>query len=813
MDTLWQDVKYGARMMRKHRMLTLAAVLTLAVGIGANTAIFGLLHAVLLRPLPVPAPGRLAQLQVQYENGLDNSFNYPLYKDYRDRNTVFDGLIAFDGMPLHLTAGGQSDRVDGMIVSGNYFGVLGVRAAYGRTFLAEEDRTAGTHPVVVLGHGLWQRRFGADPGIVSKQILLNGRSFTVIGVAPREFTGTFAGSEAELYIPMAMYAVADPAREINPLNDRRMTWLMVMGRLKPGVSREQAQSAMRALAASLAETQPMNTDKNVVLTAASRGFTGLVEDLETPLKLLQVVVALVLLITCANVANLLMARSLARRREMAVRAALGAGRGRLLTQVLTESLLISIAGASAGLVLAPWITDALMSFRPFPGFAVSTPLDWQTLAFAAALAVASGVIFGLAPAWQSSNVSLIPALKEDAAAARMGRWNVRNLLVAGQLTISLAVLVAAGLCIESLRGLQAIRAGFDVERVLVSSLDVGRAGYNEARGREFYRQLSERVAALPGVEAAGYARVTPLGNSGMRITAQPEGHVSTREKPINLSMNVISAGWLRAMGIPLLRGRDFASTDTPTSPRVVIVNEALVSRYWPGTAGLGKQIELGGFGGSPGRQLQVVGVVPDNKYRSLTEPVPPLMYLPVEQEYQPLLRLFVRSSGSLASLAAPLRRIVAGLDANLPLYGTRTLAEQRDNSLYTARMAAFLLGVMSAIGLLLAAIGLYGVLAYAVQQRRREIGVRMALGAGRIEILRHILFQGMRPLLLGLVAGTAAALAGTRLISALLFGVGPQDPFVFVAATAVLAATAFVACWIPARRATRVDPMVALRYE
>jgi predicted permease len=475
--------------------------------------------------------------------------------------------------------------------------------------------------------------------------------------------------------------------------------------------------------------------------------------------------------------------------------------------------MISLAGGIAGVVVAPWIIDALVSFRPFPGFAVNVSANWQTLAFVAGISVLSGAIFGLAPAWQSSRVSLVPALKEEAGAIRMGRWHVRNLLVAAQLTISLAVLVAAGLCIESLRGLQAIRAGFDADKVMLASLDLGRAGYNEARGREFYRQLTERVTALPGVEAAGFARVTPLGGGGMRITSLPEGQVPSNEKPINLSMNVVGSGWFRAMGIPLLRGRDFGAADTPTSPSVIIVNETLVNRYWPGHSGLGKHIQLGGFPGVPVREFEVVGVVPDSKYRSLTEAVPPVMYFAMEQDYQPGMRIFVRSTGALAALAAPLRRIVSELDGNIPLYGMRTLAEQRNNSLYTARLAAFLLGVMSAIGLLLAAFGLYGVLAYAVEQRRREIGIRMALGADRAEVLRHVVAQGMLPVLLGLAGGTAAALAGTRLIKTLLYGVAPQDPFTYAAAISALVAVALVACLIPARRATRVDPMVALRYE
>jgi putative ABC transport system permease protein len=814
METLWQDVKFGARMLAKNRGFTIVAVLTLAMGIGANTAIFSLLDAALLRQLPVSQPERLALFNVQYDGGLDSSFNYPLYADYRDQNSVFDGLIALDTAAVHLNTGAESERVSGMIVSGNFFDVLGVRMARGRGFLPEEDQVLDRNPVVVLSHGLWSSRFAADPEIVNRSIVLNGRSFTVVGVAPAGFSGTYPGFNASLYVPMHMYMAIDPERNKNPLELRVFTWMNVMGRLKPGVTREQAQAAMRALAANIKKVQPMNTDENLVLTDGSRGFTGRVDDLETPLTLLQVSVGLVLLIACANIANLLLSRTLARRRETAIRLALGAGRGRLIRQHLTESLMLSMAGGIAGLVFAPWTMDFLLQFRPQPTFSLPVGLDMRVLLFSLGVTLLSGLVFGLAPAWQSARTGLIPAIKEDlAATGRFGRWNLRNFLVIAQIALSLAVLVSAALCLRSLGGLLAIQAGFDDERVLTMSMDLGRNGYTEARGRVFLREMVQRVSEIPGVEAASLGYIAPLTGNGMRITSVPEGVTASEDKPINLNFNMVTPNYFRALGVPLLRGRDFSAGDAENAPKVIVVNRTLVERYWPGSDGVGKTIELSAMPGGEPRKLTVVGVVADSKYRSLTEPMVPTVYEPHEQDFSLSMRLFVRAGGDPRALVEPIRRTIREMDSSIPLFSVRTLAEQKSNSLYTSRLAATLLTLLGAMAGLLAAFGLYSVLAYAVVQRTREIGVRIALGADKMEILRLVFSQAMFPLAGGVLAGVAAAYASTKLLGKLLFGVSPHDPATFAGVAALLTAVALLACYLPARRATQVDPMVALRYE
>ncbi len=814
METLWQDLKYGARMLLKNRGATLMAVLTLALAIGANTAIFSLLDAALLRQMPVRHPESLVLFNVQYDGGLDESFNYPLYADYRDQNSVFDGLIALDSTAVHVTAGGESERVSGMIVSGNFFDVLGVRMARGRGFLPEEDQVPDRNPVVVLSHGLWSGRFAYDPEIINRSIVLNGRSFTVVGVAPAGFTGTYPGFESSLYVPMHMYKAINPESNRNPLELRTFTWMNVMGRLKPGVTCEQAQAAMRSLAANIKKVQPMNTDENLVLTDGSRGFTGEVDDLKTPLTLLQVSVGLVLLIACANIANLLLSRSLARRRETAIRLALGAGRGRLIRQHLTESLMLSLAGGIAGLVFAPWTMDFLLQFRPRPTFSLPAGLDARVLLFSFAVSLLSGLVFGLAPAWQSARTRLVPAIKEDlSATGRFGRWNLRNFLVVAQIALSIAVLVSAALCLRSLSGLLAIPSGFVDERVLTLSLDLSRNGYDAARGRVFLRDMVQRVSAIPGVEAASLGYIAPLSGNGMRITSVPEGVTPSQDKPINLNFNIVAPNYFRALGVPLLRGRDFAPGDSEHAPEVIVVNRTLVERYWPGSDGVGKTIELSAMPGGKPRKLTVVGVVADSKYRSLTEPMVPTVYEPHEQDFTLSMRLFVRAGGDPRALAEPIRRTIREMDSSIPLFGVRTLAEQKINSLYTSRLAATLLTLLGAVAGLLAAFGLHSVLAYSVVQRTREIGVRMALGANKMEILRLVFSQALFPIAGGVLAGVAAAYASTKLLGSLLFGVGAHDPATFAGVVALLIGVALVACWLPARRAARVDPMVALRYE
>ncbi|MGH9816334.1 MAG: ABC transporter permease, partial [Candidatus Acidiferrales bacterium] len=716
----------------------------------------------------------------------------------------------------HLTLADESERVVGMRVSWNFFDVLGVRPIIGRTFRADEDRVGAAAQVAVISYGLWEDRFAGKLDVLGREVLINGQRFTIIGVAPPRFTGIFRGSAAEIYTPITtpLDSLAAPGRWEQRLKARTFTWTQLFGRLKPGITHRQAQAAMRTLAEQIKQVTPMNTIPSLVISDGRGGNTGYVQEVSQPLQLLQLIVALVLVIACANVANLLLTRALARRKEVAIRMALGARGGRLIRQFLTESLLLAGAGGAAGLLVAYWLAKLLLTLQP--ALEVDAALDGRVLAFALSVTFAVGVLFGLAPAWQLARTGVVETLKDErfAGSARprsigARRIHLRQGLVVVQLGLSLVVLVAAGLAVKSLRGLLNIESGFDAERVMLYSLDVGRSGYNEERGQQFYAQLLEKVRGIGGVEAAGLAVIPPLAGSGMRVTSLPEGRIADEKNPINFTFNAVTPDYFRAMGIPLLRGRDFSADDRAGGLFTAIVNEALVKEYWPGHDGLGKIIEI--FG-DPVQPARVVGVVADSKYRSMTEPMIPTMYLPLAQNYQNRIVLMVRSPRPSAQVDA-VRAAVRSLDANMPVFGVRTLAEQRARSLSTPRMAATLLSMLGALGLLLGTLGLYGVMAYLVTQRTHEIGIRMALGAARRDILRMVLGQALRLVLIGVALGLAGAFAATRLIQSLLQGVEPQDPQTIAAVATLLVAAALAACLLPARRALRVDPMTALRYE
>ena len=807
LDTLRQDVQYALRGLRQQPGFTAVVVLTLALGIGANTAIFSLLDAVVLRAMPVERPEELALLMVPHGDGFDPSFNYPLFEDYRDKNEVFTGLVGYDAAAMHVTLGQEGERIIGMQVSWNFFDVLGVRPVVGRGFVEDEGRLAAPVQVAVISYGLWEDRFEGKADAVGREILINGQRFTIIGVAPPRFTGVMRGQGSEIYVPITtpLDSLANPGRWQERLRNRGFTWMQILGRLKPGVTHQQAQTAMRTLAEQIKTAQPMNTETELVVLDGRQGFTLYVTDLRRPLQLLQLVVALVLAIACANVANLLLTRALARRKEVAIRMAMGAGGWRLVRQFLTESVLLAAAGGVVGVLVAQWLADLLRSLQPT--LEVDTALDARVLGFTLGVTILVGVLFGLAPAWQMARTAVVDALKDERF--RGGRGRLRQGLVVVQLALSLMVLVSAGLALKSLRGLLDIDTGFDGERVMVFGVDVGRSGYKEDRGRQFYAQLLERVRAIGGVEAAGMSVIPPLTGGGMRYTSVPEGRTYDPEHPINLSLNMVTPDYFRTLGIPLRRGREFNEQDRAGTPFTAIVNEALVREYWPGQDGVGKIIELMG---EPVQRTQVVGVVADSKYRLVTEAAIPTVYLPLEQNYESRLTLMVRSERPSATVS-PVRAAVRELDATIPVTGMRTLAEQRLRSLSTPRMAATLLSLLGGLGLLLGTLGLYGVMAYAVSQRTHEIGIRMALGAERGDILRLVLRQGLLLVGIGLGVGLAGAIAARRLMEGLLYQMRPEDPQTLALVAALLVAAALAACYLPARRATRVDPMVALRYE
>ena len=825
MDIFLKDLRYGVRLLFKSPGVTLVAIFSLALGIGANTAIFSLVDKTLLRALPVEEPERLVTLARYFKqnDAFDSYFSYPAFAEYRERNRVFEELACYSHMPLSLSDGNESQRIEGMIVSGNYFKALRVSPAPGRGFLPEEDQTPGAHPVAVLSHGLWQRRFGADPKVVGRTINLNGHAFTVVGVAPPEFTGTRRGFEPDIYVPMMMLAEMIPSQG-RGLADSDTKWLLVFGRLNHGVTGEQAETEIDMLGVNrekseneaLARAQNITPNTNsvwprYVLEDGSQGHTSLVTDLRFPLKMLMAIVALVLLIACANVANLLLARAGARQKEIAIRLALGSGRGRLIRQLLTESALLSVCGGAVGLMLAEAINQMLVFFTP-PNNNVSLSLDGnldaRVLAFTLILSVLTGLVSGLAPALGASRPNLITAMKDETlAVGNIRRLSLRNLLVVAQVALSFVVLVGAGLCIRSLQKQQAIDAGFESSRVLLMSLDVSLNGYDEARGQQFYRQLMERVKSLPGVESASLALVVMLSDNKFNWTARIDGYEPQPGENMTFRYNIIGPEYFQTMGIPLSRGRDFNDQDTAAGQGVVIINEALANRYWPDQDPIGKRLGLGGKG------RVIVGVVKDSKYASLTEETKRSMYLPVAQNYRPGLTLHLRSDADPRSMIAAVRHETQAIDSALPVFNIKTLEEQKSRSLYTARMAVWLLSIFGLLALLLAGIGLYGVMAYAVNRRTREIGIRMALGASSRDVLRLVIGEGALLIVAGLVIGLGGAMAATRLVSSFLYGVSATDPVTFVVIAMLLMAVALAANYLPARRATRVDPMVALRYE
>jgi predicted permease len=821
MNTLLQDVRYGLRLLRKSPGFTAVGILSLALGIGANTTIFTLLNAVFLQPLPVKDLGSLVSVFTTDAKNTGRFLDFmpmsnPNYRDYREQCDAFSDLIATSGVPVSVMGGkGDPELAFGMLVTGNYFDALGVRFTHGRGFLAEEDSTPGGHPVAILSDGFWRRRFGGDDSLLGKTLSLSGKTYTVVGIAPAGFKGTQAFGGPDLWIPVAQHADFLPRDEW--YESRRALLFNVLGRLKPGVKLEQATASMKAIAARLEKEYPDDNLKRSI------NLVPLAQSLIDPNQrglflnaggLLMTVVGLVLLIASANLANLLLARASARRKEVAIRLSLGAGRWRLVRQLLTESLLLSLMGGAAGLALAAWGRDLLWRFRPpFLGpNDLNLALDGRVLLFTLLLSIATGVLFGLAPAIRSSRPDLALDLKERTTLAghHIRRFSARNLLVMSQVALSLVALVGSGLFLRSLFAAQRIDPGFDAEKLVVISMDVAGQGYDQPRGEEYYRQMLERVASVPGVEAASLATNQPFGGGFMR-SVFPEGlDGNTERSGILVMMDTISPGHLKAAGIPLVRGRDFSSVDREGAPPVVIVNETMAKKFWPNEDAVGKRFH---FHGEPQVWNEVVGIARDSKYITLGEDPMPMMYVAVNQHYESARTLFVRSSGDPDRLVGLVRPQVQALDKNLPLTNVGTVRERMAQALWAARMGAGLLAIFGALAVILAAMGIYGVLMYSVSQRTQEIGIRMAMGARPGDVLSLVLRQGMVPVLLGMALGLAASAGLTRLVSGLVTGVGAFDPVTFIGVSLLLTVVALVASWVPARRAARVDPLIALRSE
>ncbi len=810
MSNLLQDLRYAFRAMAKSPGFTSVALLTLALGIGANTTIFTWVNGFLLNGYPgIPAQDRLVVFSTEFR-GNYMSVSYPDFVDFRDKNSVFSGLVAMDMTALSLTVDKEAERAWGLLVSGNYFDALGVRLAQGRGFLPDEDKTPNAHPVAVISDALWHHRFAGDPGIVGKQITLNKHPFTVVGVAPRDFHGTYIGLSLDIYVPLMMQERLVPGG--NRLEHRGNHWLDCLAKLKSGIGRQQAQAELDVLSKQLSEAYP-NTNRDVrgTLYPIWRAPYGATSVMGPVLLILSGVVALVLLIACANVANLLLARAATRRREIAIRVSLGASRARLVRQLLTESVLLSCMGGATGIALAYWSWDLLLLFMPSVDFPITLAqgLDFRVMAFALALSVVTGLIFGLAPALEGSRSDLVTALKDDAGTvAGSHKAGLRNTLVVAQISLSLLLLIAAGLLLRSLEHAQAVKLGFRPENVFLASLDLFPNGYTKETGRAFFNQLRERIASLPGVEAVSLSRRVPLGFGGSSGSSiEVEGYQAAKDENLFANYSQVSPDYFRSMGIKLRSGREFTVQDTATTPLVAVINEAMANRYWPGKDPVGRRFSMGGD------WFVVIGVVETSKHRQLNEPPRPFCYMTLEQSYRPDVTIHVRTARDAAAMTAAVRTIMRSLDPHLPLFNVTTLENHIGAATFSQRLGGSLLAAFGSLALLLAAIGVYGVISFGVNQRTREIGIRMALGARRFEILRMIVGHGSRLMAVGLALGLTAAFFTTKALASLLLGVSASDPATFVGIAVLLAAVSLAAMYIPARRAMRIDPSVALRYE
>ncbi len=805
MQTLLQDLRYGTRMLLKNPGFTLIAVLTLALGIGATTAIFSAVNAVLLQALPYQKADRLVAVSLNDNDGEFGNTGYATFVDWQARARSFDQLALIRSWGGTLTGQGEPENIEGLRVTPEYFKLLGVAPALGRDFRLEDTRPDSRF-VVMLSHALWQRQFKADPNVVGKPIVLSGQTFTVIGVMPQMFEDLLAANfyqKAELWASLGYDVTQAWAC-------RSCQHLKAFGRLKDGVSLEQTRAEMNAIAATLQQEHPQEYP---VPTAVVFGLQNeFVKAIRPALYLLLIAVVVMLLIACANVANLLLARVSDRAREMAVRAALGAGRCRIIRQLLVESLLLAGLGAAVGLVLAVWGVEVLLALKPATMLKMQViAIDGRVLGFAAAVSLLTAILFGLAPAWQASKPDLQLALKVNDCTVTAGS-RLRSLLVVSEIGLALLLLVGAGLLLKSFVQLLNVKPGFETGNLITMMIPAAGTKYDDAEPvRQFYQAVGERVSALPGVEAAGIVSNLPLsGNgdrSGFHIEAKPLPNPA--EAP-SVERYSISPDYLRTMRIRLLRGRGFTEQDSMNAPLVVLISQTTAQRFWPNEDPLGKRVRLGGAGGE---LRTIVGIVPDVLHRGLEDGPDIQAYVPHAQWADSMMQLAVRTGSAPSGVIAAIRNEVRAVDKDIPIYQVATMDQLVTGATTSRRFTMLLVSSFAGLALLLAGLGIYSVIAYSVMQRTHEIGIRVALGAQLGDVLRLVIGQGMRLVFLGLALGLLASLALTRLMRSLLFGVSATDPVTFSMVALLLAIVALLACWLPARRATKVDPIIALRYE
>ena len=834
MNAPLNDVRYGLRMLAKSPGFTTVVVLTLALGIGANTAIFSLLDQAILRALPIRDPNRLVIVSdAKYRSGWSTSdnnemvYSYPHYKDVRDRIPLFDGVIARAHLPLSVTSGGVAERAAGDVVSGDFFSVLGIGPALGRVLVPEDDRLPGASPVAVLSYGYWQSRFGGDPGVVGRKISVNAYPFTVVGVAAPGFAGLLKGQNVDVFVPIAMKRELTP--EWNGLVERDIMWLNIFARLKPGISREQAEAALQAPYRPILESEiqsiknPRATFRDrylrqhISLRPAAQGINTLSQTWAKPLLVLGGCVGLVLLITCANVAGLMIAKAAGRQKEVAIRLALGARRGAIIRQLVAETLLLGAAGGIVGLEVAWACCRLLLYLLPKDTAATfSSALDGRILAFNFCVSMVAGLVCGLLPAGQALRVDTAPMLKESSVsvAGRHAQARWRSVLVTGQLALSIVLVVTAGLFAVSLRNLLQTNPGFQPENLLSFSIDPELSGYNGSKELVFLQEVERRLKELPGAVAVGSARGGVFSGSDRGGNVTVEGYRARPDEDMECSIDGVSAGYFDTLKIPLLEGRDFTEADGSNAPKVAIVNEEFSRFFFPGGNAVGHYFAFGAGNVKP--DIEIVGVVRDSFHDSLREKVGRFIFIPYLQDSHAgggSLRYYVRAVGNPAVLTGNIRQTIREMDSNVPLNEVGTVKSAIQQSFYGDRMVAWLGVAFGALAAALAAIGLYGLVSYTVARRTSEIGLRMALGASRPAILWLVFRKSLALIATGVVLGLALAFAAARLVSSMLYGLEATSPLISVGATLLLAVVAMLATYFPARRATKVDPIVALRYE